>query len=98
MNAYHFIRHVASGWDNILNNVMSDDIFSLVHDIGMHSIAYITFILTILDTDSPRFRYFRYLSFQRGSKIERTKKNFLINLILRAALMGLLDYGVNTGK
>ena len=48
VNAYHLIRHVASGWDNILNNVMSDDIFSLVHDLGMPSIVYISYILTII--------------------------------------------------
>ena len=47
VNAYHLIRHVASGWDNILNNVISDDIFSLVYDLGMHSIVYTSYILTI---------------------------------------------------
>ena len=58
VNAYHLIRHVASGWDNILNNVMSDDIFSLVHDLGMHSIVYISYILTI---DIFRFLIFGIL-------------------------------------
>ena len=58
VNAYHLIRHVASGWDNILNNVMSDDIFSLVYDLGMHSIVYISYILTI---DIFRFLIFGIL-------------------------------------
>ena len=58
VNAYHLIRHVASGWDNILNNVMSDDIFSLVHDLGMPSIVYIRNIITI---DINRFLIFGIL-------------------------------------
>ena len=34
LNAYHFIRHVASGWDNIMMNVLHDDIHNMTNDLG----------------------------------------------------------------
>ena len=37
VNAYHFIRHVASGWASVLDKVMNDDTLSLIEDIGIYS-------------------------------------------------------------
>ena len=38
MNAYHFIRHVASGWATVLDQVMANnDSLSLVQDLGKYS-------------------------------------------------------------
>ena len=34
VNAYHLVRHVASGWSNVIDNVMNDEVYSLVHDLG----------------------------------------------------------------
>ena len=34
VNAYHFIRHVSSGWASVIDNVMNNDTFSLIEDLG----------------------------------------------------------------
>jgi len=33
INAYHLIRHVASGWQNVKKSVINEEIYSLVHDL-----------------------------------------------------------------
>lgn len=33
INAYHLIRHVASGWENVKKSVINEEIYSLVHDL-----------------------------------------------------------------
>ena len=37
VNAYHLIRHVASGWATVLDEVMNNDTLSLIEDIGIYS-------------------------------------------------------------
>ena len=34
INAFHFVRHVASGWTDVRQNVISDDVISLKEDFG----------------------------------------------------------------
>ena len=34
INAFHFVRHVASGWTNVRENVLADDTMSLKEDLG----------------------------------------------------------------
>ena len=34
INAFHFVRHVASGWTNVRENVLSDDVIALKEDFG----------------------------------------------------------------
>ena len=38
INAFHFVRHVASGWTDVRQNVISDDVISLKEDLGKHKI------------------------------------------------------------
>ena len=37
INAFHFVRHVASGWTNVRENVLSDDVIALKEDLGWHN-------------------------------------------------------------
>ena len=37
VNAYHFIRHVASGWASVMDEVMdNNDTLSLIQDLGKY--------------------------------------------------------------
>ena len=36
VNAYHFIRHVASGWATVIDEVMNNDTLSLIQDLGKY--------------------------------------------------------------
>ena len=41
MNSYHFIRHVASGWATVLDEVMeNNDTISLIQDLGKYSFCF----------------------------------------------------------
>ena len=44
INAYHLIRHVASGWSNVLENVMNDDGFGVIEDLSKYPFMQIILI------------------------------------------------------
>ena len=44
INAYHLIRHVASGWSNILENVMNDDVFGVIEDLSKYPFLQVILI------------------------------------------------------
>ena len=35
INSYHLVRHVASGWDNIMKNVLGSEVHSLSDELSM---------------------------------------------------------------
>ena len=79
VNAYHFVRHVASSWkiihDNVIANGLADDMGKLKH---MES----QFLFFLLD---------RILYFQKCSKIGR-RKNCRTSMMLRVEPLVLSDF------